>query len=152
MAVSAGTLQRTLALHLQPSHALCSCARHSRTTASIVDEVQRLYDEGYREVVLLGQNVNSYHDEGTPSEYSSGYNTARGFSNMYKLRDGDGVRFTELLDRVSRCDVAADSACVLTRCVCVAAVRCVGLAVLCRTCASGTPRHTLRTSPMSCCT
>jgi tRNA A37 methylthiotransferase MiaB len=56
------------------------------------------------QVTLLGQNVNSYHDAGTPEgpAYAGrGYVAAEGFSNMYRLRGGSGVRFTELLDRVS---------------------------------------------------
>ncbi len=47
----------------------------SRSADVILDEAKRLVDSGYREITLLGQNVNSY--------------------------DGDGVRFSELLRRLN---------------------------------------------------
>jgi len=53
----------------------------SRQAELILKEVKSLVEEGYREVTLLGQNVNSY--------------------------SSDGVRFPELLQRVS--DTAGDS-------------------------------------------
>jgi len=49
--------------------------------SSILREVEQLVEEGYKEVTVLGQNVNSYH---------------------YTDDDGTDVSFAELLDRVSR--------------------------------------------------
>ena len=49
----------------------------SRSAKSVIDEVERLAVSGYKEVTLLGQNVNSYFDDDT------------------------GCGFSELLDRVS---------------------------------------------------
>jgi tRNA-2-methylthio-N6-dimethylallyladenosine synthase len=37
----------------------------SRDIKSVLDEIQQLSDQGYKEVCLLGQNVNSYNDNGT---------------------------------------------------------------------------------------
>jgi len=52
----------------------------SRSVTTILSEVSQLVEEGYKEVTLLGQNVNSYH-------YTDG---------------GTSVSFAELVDRVSR--------------------------------------------------
>ncbi|MBQ2701681.1 MAG: tRNA (N6-isopentenyl adenosine(37)-C2)-methylthiotransferase MiaB, partial [Clostridia bacterium] len=54
----------------------------SRKPENIVAEVEKLVAEGYKEITLLGQNVNSYGSDG---------NT-------------DGVTFAELLDRVASID------------------------------------------------
>jgi len=37
----------------------------SRPIESVLEEIRMLSDQGYREVTVLGQNVNSYHDNGT---------------------------------------------------------------------------------------
>lgn len=42
----------------------------SRGMQSILDEVKTLSDEGIREVTLLGQNVNSYFDESSKSNFA----------------------------------------------------------------------------------
>src|SRR5690242_5341392 len=39
-------------------------AEVSRPVARIIDDVQRLVDNGVREITLIGQNVNAYHGEG----------------------------------------------------------------------------------------
>lgn len=78
----------------------------SRVMNSIVDEVRALRDQGVKEVVLLGQNVNSFHDKKSEgaSENGRGYVAAEGFANMFRARDTLGFRFVDLLDEVSRVD------------------------------------------------
>jgi len=68
----------------------------------IVEDFKRLTGEGVKEITLLGQNVNSYHDR---ASLGGVYETSNpGFKNMYNLRGGGGMYFSDLMDAVSRID------------------------------------------------
>ena len=78
----------------------------NRPVSSILDEVKYLRDQGIKEITLLGQNVNSYHDRSDTYGAESVHLNSAGFNEMFKLRGGAGPRFADLMDMVS--DAAPD--------------------------------------------
>ena len=66
----------------------------SRDPHSIVSEAQNLFDQGYREVTLLGQNVDSY-------KWSAQENNK---ARLNKLKDSEVINFANLLERVAQVD------------------------------------------------
>ena len=64
----------------------------SRDPHSIVLEAQNLFDQGFREVTLLGQNVDSY-------KWSAQENNK---ARLSKLKDSNIINFANLLERVAQ--------------------------------------------------
>ncbi|HOV69730.1 MAG TPA: tRNA (N6-isopentenyl adenosine(37)-C2)-methylthiotransferase MiaB [Clostridia bacterium] len=79
----------------------------SRNSSAIVDEVKRLADSGYKEIILLGQNVNSYGND-LPGEVTF----ARLLRMLDKIDGIERIRFMtshpkdlsdELIDTIAEC-------------------------------------------------
>jgi tRNA-2-methylthio-N6-dimethylallyladenosine synthase len=66
----------------------------SRASQSIVQEAQMLFQQGYREITLLGQNVDSYK--------WSPHAVPKGKATIEKVADTDIVNFSQLLAQVAQ--------------------------------------------------
>jgi tRNA-2-methylthio-N6-dimethylallyladenosine synthase len=66
-------------------------AEYSRPVAKIVEEAQRLANQGVREVTLLGQNVNAYDGEGPEGGV---WSLARLIRRLAKIEGLDRIRYT----------------------------------------------------------
>jgi MiaB/RimO family radical SAM methylthiotransferase len=76
----------------------------SRPLDSIIREIENLHESGVKEVTLLGQNVNSYHDRSATAleaRPDSGYTLSNDGFRSRIHRDDAGFFFADLLQAVS---------------------------------------------------
>ena len=78
----------------------------SRDMLTILGEVNHLLEDGVKEICLLGQNVNGFHDtseESAKNYLTSTYAAADGFNNLFNSRSRakPGARFVDLLSSIS---------------------------------------------------
>lgn len=80
----------------------------SRKPENVIDEIKKLVDEGYKEVTLLGQNVNSYG-----KNFDNGYDFSKLIRDINKIDGLYRIRFmtshpkdlsNELIDAIAECD------------------------------------------------
>ena len=80
-------------------------AEMSRPGAKIIDEAQRLSDEGVRELTLLGQNVNGYHGKAPDG---SGWTLARLIARLSEVPGIERIRYMTSHPRDMRPDLIAE--------------------------------------------
>lgn len=83
----------------------------SRQPIKIINEVKTLLDEGYKEITLLGQNVNSYG-----SDFGTGYGFAELLSEISAIRGSHRIRFMtshpkDLTERIVDIIASSDTVC-----------------------------------------
>lgn len=67
----------------------------------VLREVKRAEERGYKEIMLLGQNVNSYCDRSHLAKGSEKYETTPGFRSPTSIKAKNGILFPELLRLVA---------------------------------------------------
>ena len=67
----------------------------------VLREVRRAQEHGYKEIMLLGQNVNSYCDRSHLAGGTGKYQTTPGFHSPTSIKAKNGILFPELLRQVA---------------------------------------------------